>query len=302
MRRVFSLICASVPVCARAPRGGGERPSARYFYFLCMHMTTWHESELPPGWGRYPYTVGGYRVRQSWAAATRSVFDARHNEFWMIWTDVLPLVAFVGLFVVNIQSLRDREPFQQTLVAGVYAAVIISRLCSLFYHVYNVVSLRLNQTLVFVDRIGICCMAFGSPWAFACANGTRSFRDGAFFTYLCVLFAVFWLNVVLLAARVAGAEAFCVPPPVALLVALAVVGNYPAVQVCLDGGAGGTLRALFACGALSFAVGYGVFLQARVPERWLRSGAADGKLWHGHVLWHVAASGGQLAYVLSTFL
>ena len=54
---------------------------------------------VPDGWSTYPYVVSGYRVNLGWAEALESVFSMRHNEFWMIWTDVVPIWVFAWMYV-----------------------------------------------------------------------------------------------------------------------------------------------------------------------------------------------------------
>lgn len=219
--------------------------------------------ELPPDWPRYPHTRAGYRVGLSAWSATRSMLDARHNEFWMIWTDALPACAFLALLVIAAPTL-------QPLAAGVYAAVIISRLCSCAYHVYNCCSAGAGRALLLLDRAGIACMALGSPWLFALAYGEPGLR--AYVAALCLAFA--W----------SAASGFSPRS----LVALAALGNYPALHV-----APGAVVLL--------ALGYGGLYLGRIPERLLPEGAADGRIWNSHVLWHIAAACAQLLYVRTTF-
>jgi len=236
--------------------------------------------DLPEGWCEYPYTSAGYRVNYSLRQATRSVFSANHNEFWMIWTDIAPVCLFLALFIVHVTSLQFamQPPFYQCLVIGVFLGTIVSRICSSVYHVFNCVSLRANQTLIGVDMLGICCMAFGSPWGFANANNISDPRDAAFIAYVVILSFSFASCAVAILTQSRMRQP--------LLVVLAVIGNVPAQNLTA---------------AMGFAVGYAVFYRGRFPECFLPPGATDGKIYNSHVLWHILASLSQLGYVMKTF-
>ena len=262
--------------------------------------------ELPAGWCTYPDTLTGYRVNFSIKAATKSIFDRRHNEFWMIWSDILPLCAFVVLFVVNIASetFEKRIFFSKCLVGGVFVAVIISRVCSSIYHIYNCYSLKVNQTMINLDLIGICCMAFGSPWVFANANKIESFLDPRFLIYTSVLFSIFAVCVLfLIFIFIDGGESskwlkFRQP----FLIVLAGLGNFPAIQLGANDDFPSTWRVLVLLAVAGFIVGYSVFYICRVPEIFLKKGVSDGQIWNSHVIWHMVASTAQLCYILTTFL
>ena len=152
-------------------------------------------------------------------------------------------------------------------VWGVYAAVILSRACSSLYHIFNCVSARMNRSLINLDFIGISCMALVSIHN----------------SYVAVLFAL--CLCVFGSMLVAGRVSRMSQP---LLVLLAVVGGYP----LLDNG-------WCVVAGLGFAVGYALFV-LHTPERYMREGAADGKIYNSHVLWHIMASLAQLALLQST--
>ena len=247
---------------------------------MMMSSVVTSARDLPEGWCEYPYTSTGYRVNYSVRQATRSIFSANHNEFWMIWTDIAPTCLFLGLLFVNVSSehFAMQSPFHQILIVGVFLGTITSRICSSVYHVYNCVSLRANQRLINVDMLGICFMAFGSPWVFARANDIQSSNDVRFVAYVFVLACFF----ACCAAAIATQSALRQP----LLVALAIVGNY---------------ASLGSTAMLGFVVGYTVFFIGRFPECVLSPGAADGRIYNSHVLWHIMASLSQLRYVMKTF-
>ena len=264
-----------------------------------------HINELPNGWCEYPFTLTGYRVDYSWKAATLSVFNRKHNEFWMIWSDIFPIIVFEYLYFVNraSESFQKRSLFLQCLVVGLYAAVILSRMCSCFYHIYNCVSLDMNQRLINLDLIGICFMALGSPWIFAIANKSDRFGDPSFLAYIAVLLSSFCGCIILLCllftGNVSGGWTRVRQP---CLVILSIIGNFPAIQVGTDRGFSPVWRSLSLLAVGGFLLGYAVFFAGRFPECLLPLGVADGKVWNSHVIWHIIASLAQLFYVMTTFL
>jgi predicted membrane channel-forming protein YqfA (hemolysin III family) len=229
------------------------------------------------------------RLQCSYAGAARSVFQW-HDETFMIWTDMLPLLVFVVLWVVNVASplFADRDPFYKTLVCGVYAAVVISRLCSLLYHVFKCVSQRAQCVLLNIDLTGISCMALGSPWLFAVANRVNTPAESSFICFCASILILF------LACHVAGASG--------QLILLAAVGNYPSVVIALDPTFVVVWRVHASAALATIVIGYALFYSGRWPERNMPPGAADAKIWNSHVLWHMSASVSQLAYVSMTFL
>ena len=243
---------------------------------------------LPSGWCAYPHTTTGYRVNLSFSAATRSIFYTNHNEFWMIWTDLLPLCVFVALFAIHWHQTGGKI----SLASGVHAGVVLSRLCSCTYHVYNCCSLRANQRLIYLDLIGICCMAFGSPWLFAVANGTN---NPVFHVYIAIL-AIQYACCVGLFARLLLSNANMTrwtPWHQPLLVGLAATGNFPALQI--------HHTPLARLAVAFFVGGYLFFYTLKLPECLFPHIAFDGRIWNSHVLWHLAAAGAQLCFVVMTF-
>ena len=87
-----------------------------------------------------------------------------------------------------------------------------------------------------------------------------------------------------------------------LLVCLAGIGNMPAVHLALDGSFPVAWRACVGGGVGGLAVGFVLFYVWRWPERDMSPGAADGRPWNSHVLWHTAAACAQLSYIGATFL
>ena len=236
--------------------------------------------ELPYGWSEYPFTATGYRVNFSCGSAVLSMFDRKQNEFWMIWTDVFPACVFVFLFTVNESC--------SLLVTGLYLAVILSRICSGLYHVFNCVSLRANRTLIKLDQIGICCMAMGAPWFFALVN------QSYLWAYLCILLSAFSCCLLIIVT-----DSPLLQPALCFL---AVIGNYPLLHIALSPAFAMAWRLMSLMAFNGFLLGYTLFYQGRFPECLLPMGTADGRFWHSHVIWHVVTFVSQLLCVLTTFL
>ena len=246
--------------------------------------------ELPCGWSEYPFTFTGYRVNLSCRSAVWSIFDKKHNEFWMIWTDIFPAYVFAFLFSVNVtsDSFKQLSVHFRLLVIGLYLAVILSRICSGFYHVFNCVSLRANRSLIKLDQVGICCMAMGSPWFFALVNESHL---GA---YLCILLSAFSCCILVITT-----DSPLLQPALCFL---AVIGNCPLMQIALDSVFSISLRLMSLMALCGFLLGYTLFYLGRFPECLMPMGTADGKFWNSHVLWHVITFVSQLLCVLTTFL
>ena len=208
----------------------------------------------------------------------------------MIWTDLFPLCVFVALFAIH---LHQTNTF---LSAGVHLGAILSRLCSCAYHIFNCCSLRANQHLIHLDLIGICCMAFGSPWLYAVANRIEVLDDPLFLAYTALVATQFacctglFAYLLLSDTDVRQWAAWRQP----LLIVLAVTGNGPAVQVDDSD--------LAQNAVLLFLWGYVVFYTLKFPEASFTHIAFDGHPFNSHVLWHLAAAGAQLCFVAMTFL
>jgi predicted membrane channel-forming protein YqfA (hemolysin III family) len=250
--------------------------------------------ELPAGWCAYPYTSEGYRVNLSFKAATRSIFYWNHNEFWMIWTDAMPLCVFLMLAVAHWRQ----NGFQLSLATGVHLGAILSRLCSCAYHVYNCCSLRANQRLIHLDLIGICCMAFGSPWLYAVANQLDTLSNNPGFLAYTGTLAIQYTCCVGLFAHMLLSSADITKWRQPLLVVLAITGNYPVMRLDASHGASTPLAR---SAVLLLLWGYVVFYTLKFPERLFTSIAFDGSVCNSHVLWHLAAAGAQLCFVAMTF-
>ena len=154
----------------------------------------------------------------------------------LLLSDLVPLFCFAFSWAV----------YQQN--HALYGGIIASRLCSLVYHAFGDAA---PAVLLHVDRIGICCMAFGAPAMYEKAHTTCPYM---------LLVALFALAV---------CTRFQSP-----LIALAVVGNWPALRL------GGAALAASLCFASAYLFLYR--LQLAGPS--------------SHILWHIATAVGQALY------
>ena len=204
-----------------------------------------------------------------------------HPEFWNIWTSIIPLTVHIQLMLINTSSPKFTQHSlpERLMLTGVFCACIFSQLCSAVYHIFHSVA---PHALFNLDLVGVCCMSFGSPWLYVNAHGTQGLG-----IYMLVLFSVMMVCILKLAkASLRNEIAACEP----WILALASVGNYPTLN-----------RPITTIATATIFIAYLLFYRLHFPERFLQPGAADGRIWSSHVLWHVAVFIGQLGYISTTF-
>jgi predicted membrane channel-forming protein YqfA (hemolysin III family) len=237
-------------------------------------IETFMYEELPAQWPTNQYTLTGYRANIPFRTAALSILCTKHNEFWSIWTSIVPLAVLVYLMLADASS-------HPIAVSGVFIACITCQLCSVIYHTFHCVSLRATKALYNLDLAGVCCMAFGSPWLYMNAYGTSGLT-----IYMSTLFSLMIVCLMMLArATIRDEIAACEH----WIIALSSLGNYPALH-----------RPITTLATAAAFVGYLLFYRLHFPERFMRPGAADGKIWSSHVLWHCAVFASQLCFVMST--
>jgi len=79
-------------------------------------------------------------------------------------------------------------------------------------------------------------------------------------------------------------------------------GNVSAVEVIVNPYLPFYVRALCIAAISNMVIGYAVFYISYIPERFFAPGAADGKIWNSHVIWHSLSSIAQLCYALVPIL
>jgi hypothetical protein len=169
------------------------------------------------------------------------------------------------------------------------------------------VFVHVNQALINLDLIGITCMGFGSPLAFLHCKSSQ------YVNYLSILGGIIYLSILgFLFALSLGIFGYLllIEPLISklillrqpLLICLAIIGNFPSLQIIFGPGFSSALRLLVAIGLFGFAIGYMVFFTLRVPERFMKAGSVDGKFWNSHNILHIVASISQLSYVITTLI
>lgn len=184
------------------------------------------------------------------------VWKSADPEFWLVWSEAIPLVFFVYFCWFAFDSVNDIEWL-------LCLSVILSRACSLLYHVAH----RYCASLYKLDLVGICCMVLGCPWVASKAE----LEHTSLYLYQCLVLA--WLLLALYDILKYSATR--------ALVVLAIIANGPTLFVCP-----------WAVTALTG--GYLVFW-CKVPECWwpsLQSGP-----WQSHALWHYSVTAAQTFYL-----
>lgn len=229
---------------------------------------------VPNGWMTYYKIDDGYRVHYSFYKACLSVLDGKQNEFWMIWSDVLGLLWFLYLFETN-----------DIWNMGLYFGIISSKCCSLTYHIFNCVSLRLHQTLIYIDLLGIANMAFGAPYAFM-----HIYDDNVLFEMYCVILGISYL-----ATLVIYLYLFYYAVPYdknvllsqTLIFVLGLIGNIPLLYAAKN--------STYQLATLCFAFSYVLFYILKIPECLMN--IQNMRLIHSHIFWHIGVSVTQYLYV-----
>jgi len=284
----------------------GQRPWWRQAACLCCppQPPCVNLEDLPAGWSTYPHTLKGYRVNLGFWGALLSIFSWDHNEFWMIWSDLGPLLIFIGIAIAHCSSpgFTSSHVLNQLLEGGLFAGVMLARTGSTTYHIFNCASLWTSQRLINVDLIAICCMAFCSPYYYLMAFGIKpenaATNTGAqvYCAILALLFivpfSVFVVNII------HGPSRFRTSLHQPLLVTLAAWGNICAVKIMFDSSFSLLIRAHCFVGVAGFLVGYTTFYIGTVPEVWMSKGSGDGKFWNSHVIWHGLTAISQLSYMM----
>lgn len=263
-------------------------------------MKTLSLEQLPPGWLVYEYVPDEYRVNYSWKMAVRSIWYVRHNEFWMIWTEIVPLVVFLLMFcdLVHSDKYLQMDSFKQLLCNMMYFAAICCRCCSLIYHTFNCLSLKMNTALINLDLIGIATNALGVPWI-TYLYFEKHYVENLYVRYLiCSYFLIFsWMFI---QTNLFHLRCFFDAKYVANndLLYLGIVGNIPTNMVVMYASSltyNG--RICLMCGQLFLLSGFVLFYRLKVPESVL----GYHKLMNSHIFWHIFTFAGQYCFLLTAF-
>ena len=256
--------------------------------------------ELPKGWWKYPNTLTGYRVHLSYKSSILSIFDSRHNEFWMIWSDIMPMFMFTYVYMWYIYSniYKELNTFYKVTSSSIYIAVIVTRLCSSIYHIFNSMSLRSNNMLINFDLIGICQGALGSPWFMANLLQIDTFNNDYFLSYVSLLFTFYIICVFIFGYLLISTDKHEILDRLAInmLLFLALIGNTPLIIIGLNNRFPLMFRILCLTGTGSLGLGYIIYTK-NIPEVFMRPGIADGKIWNSHVIWHTFVTIAQMCFI-----
>jgi hypothetical protein len=234
---------------------------------------------IPRGWSHYYKMYSGYRVNYTFREAIQSIWQCDHNEIWIIWSDIFPLLYFIHQLYY--------EQNATYLKYGLYFGIITSKLCSITYHIFNCISLQMNQTLLYLDLIGIANMAFGSPYIYE-----KVFEHHVFEVHCSVLFTLYAIAVstytYLFFMQIPYYKATKLSQT--LIVLLGVYGNMPLFYIT-------NYNNKFVNGSLCILSSYMIFYLGKIPESCFYYGAT--KLCNSHVFWHIGVFLSQYYYLLS---
>ena len=242
-------------------------------------------NELPYSFHAYEYTISGYRLNYSFKKAILSLFDSRHNEFWMIWSDIFPCMYFCMCY----SNLLMSEYCLRIEFHLLYFGLITSRACSAIYHIFNCLSCDIQNRLIYLDLIGISNMALSTPVIYLSVFNKVSYND----FYITFMFSNYALSLcVFMYSMIFNVSIKNVMPYCqAILVFMAFIACSPFVFVNLNMQLWNYYVSMI---VLSF--GFVIYI-TNFPERLMNLGAADGRIWNSHVLWHCFVSLSQYFYI-----
>jgi predicted membrane channel-forming protein YqfA (hemolysin III family) len=256
-------------------------------------------STLPQGWLAYPYTNSGYRVYYSWNMAVNSIFNFRHNEIWMIWSEIVPTMGFIWMFLslVHTGVYAKMNATKQYFCIIMYFAGIFCRACSFVYHTFNCVSLKANQSLINIDYIGIATNSLAVPWI-SYLYFEYDAVDNIYIKHLMasyyLVFTWLYVETVMMYARgLIGGKSM----PIDNLIWLYVLGNIPTNIVVLFSSQPDAVKMHLLQGQFCLVSGFLLFFHLKIPE----SIFGYSSLLNSHVFWHVFTALGQSQFLLTTF-
>lgn len=245
-----------------------------------MEMRCYDVGELPEGWATYPLTIKGYRCNYNFMDSLRSTIKREHNEYWMIWSDIVPLVIYVVLTIIYFVKSTEHK----IDVIGVFVGIILCRTASTIYHIFNSMNLWTSQRLVNVDLIGITCMAFTAPYFYSLGNLNASGE------YTTILFTLQSICVIMFISNmIIGETEITREMRDPALVILALYANWSMVCIILNETISATVKYLCSVSVVSLLVGYVACFRGCIPEVLCGcEGVGDGKIWNSHVIWHLS--------------
>jgi predicted membrane channel-forming protein YqfA (hemolysin III family) len=265
------------------------------------HLTT--EEDLPIGWSTYKYIHKDYRVNYSVKQTLRSVFHI-HNEFWMIWTDITPLFGYVTMayYWTLSDAYKNMSDFYKILGYGAYLAAIMTRLCSSIYHIFNPISLYVNQTLINIDYVGIMFMTCGFSWVYVNALDIHDYRDSRYIQFISgIISYVLICNTFFIWLLMTNNKKYeWIQMPIIL--SSATVGTWVSSLVIFNNNMNDEWRYCCGIGTSSFIFGYVFFYILHFPECILKDRVQTSIIMYSHIWWHNIVTLGQTVFLYTTFL
>ena len=88
-----------------------------YFKKMILHV-----QNLPLTWKTKPFVKSGYRFNIGCNACLYSIIRRDHNDFFEIWSDLLPLIFFLVFSIHELSGTRyyRQSPIEKILELGVY--------------------------------------------------------------------------------------------------------------------------------------------------------------------------------------
>ena len=214
-------------------------PTGQCFY-LSHSSRCYFIDEIPTGWESYPYVLKGYRINLGWSGSFASIFKTCHNEFYYIWTDIIPLLIYITIVTWHINtSYFINSDYKLKLVeSGLFAGVIFCRGTSTFYHIFNCVNLWTSQHLIQIDLIGIaCCFTLTCPYFYiiGCTNSREIIFDENFKRYCSILFLLQAICTVLFTSNmICGVTRIALNLEQPLLCIVAACGNFSGIRIFMN--------------------------------------------------------------------
>lgn len=241
---------------------------------------------LPKEWHQYKYTVAGYRYRFSLRRAVFSVFDNQHNEFWMIWSDILPTISFTMIFLYHMYYISIKNKY----IILSYIGIISSRFFSTIYHIFNCMSIEMNNRLFIIDMIGISNMVYVSCFLIRQLKNIMIIEIYTILLLSLHLGFVSCLTINIINQKnISNKEQY-------MLSSLILLGHVPNFLIVFNQDVDNIYKILSTIAFMSFMFGYLIYIynypECIYPLRF------DKHFMHSHVIWHNMVSLSQICYII----
>ena len=226
----------------------------------------------------------------SFGTATRSIFSWKHNEFWNIWTDVMPLIYFANVLLQHLPLLTADSPVKDQAFIYTVAGTVFQHSVSLVAHTYNCLSMDTSNSIWSVDYagIGINFLWNTPPLLFILYPSLEQYWSNIvpfcmYYSVVTVAFALYCSKVSILGAHKGGvghwllAFSFGLPLPACML-STAWVG-WSNLQGHPDLWMGRVIAVLL---GVAFSIKNNYF-----PDRHFEPGTLEFTPLTSHVIWHI---------------